>query len=97
MAEEAFFKWAKDMGLPSVAVYELVDQGFDVVVIVVNLVQCQVHRSGTDNKTRGERELISNRYTVTMLQNDFRIAMGSDVSHFSVSLIVQGKVTRQCP
>ena len=23
--------------------------------------------------------------------------MGSDVSHFNVSLIVQGKVTRQCP
>ena len=46
---------------------------------------------------RGERELISNRYTVTTDQNDFRIKMGSDVNHFNVSLIVQGKVTRQCP
>ena len=30
-------------------------------------------------------------------QNDFRVKMGSDVSHFNVSLIVQGKDTRQCP
>ena len=30
-------------------------------------------------------------------QNDFRDNMGSDVSHFNVSLIVQGKLTRQCP
>ena len=36
----------------------------------------------------GERGLISNRYTCHH-QNDFRIKMGSDVSRFNVSLIVQ--------
>jgi len=30
-------------------------------------------------------------------QNDSRIKMGSDESHFNVSLIVRVKVTRQCP
>ena len=30
-------------------------------------------------------------------QNDFCIKMGSDESHFDVSLIVKNKVTRQCP
>ena len=30
-------------------------------------------------------------------QNDFRIKVGSDESHFNVSLIVRGKVRRQCP
>ena len=30
-------------------------------------------------------------------QNDFYIKVGSDESHFSVSLIVRDKVTRQCP
>ena len=30
-------------------------------------------------------------------QNDSCIKMGSDESHFSVSLIVKDKVTRQCP
>ena len=30
-------------------------------------------------------------------QNDSCIKMGSNVSHFSVSLIVLDKVTRQCP
>ena len=30
-------------------------------------------------------------------QNDFSIKMGSDKSHFNVSLIVRDKVTRQCP
>ena len=30
-------------------------------------------------------------------QNDSCIKMGSDVSHFNVSLIVRDKVTRQCP
>ena len=29
--------------------------------------------------------------------NDSCIKMGSDVSHFSVSLIVRDRVTRQCP
>ena len=31
------------------------------------------------------------------LQNDPCIKMGSDESHFNVSLIVGDKVTRQCP
>ena len=30
-------------------------------------------------------------------QNDLCIKMGSDESHFNVSLIVWDKVTRQCP
>ena len=30
-------------------------------------------------------------------QNDFCIKMGSDESHFNVSLIVRDKVTGQCP
>ena len=30
-------------------------------------------------------------------QNDSRIKVGSDESHFNVSLIVRDKVTRQCP
>ena len=30
-------------------------------------------------------------------QNDSCIKMGSDESHFKVSLIVRDKVTRQCP
>ena len=30
-------------------------------------------------------------------QNDYSIKIGSDESHFIVSLIVRDKVTRQCP
>ena len=30
-------------------------------------------------------------------RNDFCIKMGSDESHFNVSLIVRDKITRQCP
>ena len=30
-------------------------------------------------------------------QNDFCIRVGSDESHFNVSLIVRDKATRQCP
>ena len=30
-------------------------------------------------------------------QNNFCIKVGSDESHFNVSLIVRDKVTRQCP
>ena len=30
-------------------------------------------------------------------KNDFLIKMGSNVSHFNVALIAQGKVIRQCP
>ena len=44
----------------------------------------------------GEREII---YLSLYChhQNDPCIKMGSDESHFSVSLIVRDKVTRQCP
>ena len=30
-------------------------------------------------------------------QNDFCIKVGSDESHFNVSVVVRNKVTRQCP
>ena len=44
----------------------------------------------------GKRESISTyRYTVTTRMTC--IKMGSDESHFNVSLIVRDKVTRQCP
>ena len=44
----------------------------------------------------GEREII---YLLLHYhhQNDSCITMGSDESHFNVSLIVRDKVTRQCP
>ena len=44
----------------------------------------------------GEREI---RYLSLHChhQNDFCIKMGSDDSHFNVSLIVRDKVTRECP
>ena len=45
---------------------------------------------------RGEREIIYislHRHQ----QNDFCLKVGSDESHFTVSLIVRDKVTRQCP
>ena len=35
--------------------------------------------------------------TLSITRMIFRIKMGSDVSHANVSVIVQGKVTRQCP
>ena len=37
------------------------------------------------------------RFTSCHHQNDSCIKMGSDESHFNVSLIVRDKVTRQCP
>ena len=44
----------------------------------------------------GKRESIyTYRYTVTTRMTC--IKMGSDDSHFNVSLIVRDKVTRQCP
>ena len=44
----------------------------------------------------GERgRVYTYRYTVTTRMNC--IKMGSDESHFNVSLIVRDKVTRQCP
>ena len=44
----------------------------------------------------GEREII---YLSLLChhQNDFCIKVGSDESHFNVSLIVRDKVTKQCP
>ena len=36
-----------------------------------------------------ERERISNRYAVTTRIGDFRIKMGSDVTHFKVSLLAR--------
>ena len=48
-----------------------------------------------------EKQQVVNIYIYLSLhchhQNDFCIKMGSDESHFNVSLIVRGKVTRQCP
>ena len=49
---------------------------------------------GYGGEARGR--LYTYRYTVTT-QNDTCIKMGSDESHFNVSLIVRDKVTRQCP
>ena len=43
----------------------------------------------------GRGRLYTYRYTVTTRMT--RIKMGSDESHFNVSLIVKDKVTRQCP
>ena len=37
------------------------------------------------------------RYTVTTRMTSALTEMGSDESHFNVSLIVRNKVTRQCP
>ena len=42
----------------------------------------------------GERDIISLH---CHHRNDSCIKMGSDESHFNVSLIVRDKVTRQCP
>ena len=44
----------------------------------------------------GEREII-NLPLHCHHQNDFCIKMGSDESHFNVSLIVRDRVTRQYP
>ena len=44
-----------------------------------------------------ERARYTQRYTSCHRQNDPRIKTGSDESPFNVSLIVRGKVTRQCP
>ena len=45
----------------------------------------------------GEREIIHLSLRGCHHQNDSCIKMGSDESHFNVSLIVRDKVTRQCP
>ena len=44
----------------------------------------------------GEREII-NLSLRCHHQNDFCIKMGSDESHFNVSLIVRDKTIKQCP
>ena len=45
----------------------------------------------------GKREIIYLSLRGCHYQNDFCIKMGSDESHFNISLIVRDKVTRQCP
>ena len=45
----------------------------------------------------GERERLLYLSLHCHHQNGSCIKMGNDESHFSVSLIVRGKVTRQCP
>ena len=45
----------------------------------------------------GKREIIYLSLRGCHHQNDFCIKMGSDESHFSVSLIMRDKVTRQGP
>ena len=44
-----------------------------------------------------EGDYYTYRYTVTTRMTPTLIKMGSDESHFNVSLIVRDKVTRQCP
>ena len=44
----------------------------------------------------GRGRLYTDRYTVTTRMTP-ALKMGSDESHFNVSLIVRDKVTRQCP
>ena len=46
-------------------------------------------------EVRGEGDYYTYRYTVTTRMTC--IKMGSDESHFNVSLIVRDKLTRQCP
>ena len=48
-----------------------------------------------ENGGKGESIIYTYRYTVTTRMTC--IKMGSDESHFNVSLIVRDKVTRQCP
>ena len=45
----------------------------------------------------GEEEDYNYTYRYTHYQNYSCIKMGSDESHFKVSLIVRDKITRQCP
>ena len=57
-------------------------------------------RDGSDKGGRGyggggRRRLYTYRYTVTTEKNDSCIKMGSDKSHFNVSLIVRDKVTNK--
>ena len=45
----------------------------------------------------GEREIVKYLSLLCHHQDDSCIKMGSDESHFNVSLIVRDKVTRECP
>ena len=64
-----------------------------------------VHRNHKAYKGRGEGvvevgeegDLSLLTYLYSHHQNDSCIKMGSDESHFNVSLTVRNKVTRQCP
>ena len=72
--------------------------GAYVEVSKVNIV-LNVHRNHKAYYGRGgggEREIIYLSLHCHH-QNDSNIKMGSDESHFKVSLIVKDKVTRQCP
>ena len=54
------------------------------------------HKAYQGQGEEGKREII---YILLHChhQNDFCIKVGSDKSHFNVSLIVRDKVTGQCP
>ena len=55
-------------------------------------------RGPRSQKVEGNRETMSLYVTLHCHhQNDSCIKIGSDESHFNVSLIVRAKVTRQCP
>ena len=68
---------------------------------------CMVYTELAPRRQRGPRsqdvgmEMVKGRRLYLTLychhQNDFCMKMGSDESRFNVSLIVRGKVTRQCP
>ena len=47
-------------------------------------------------EVKGEREIIYLSLRCHH-QNDFFVKVGSDESHFNVSLIVRDRVARQCP
>ena len=53
-------------------------------------------RDGEGWRGRGEMEIIYISLHCHH-QNDFCIKMGSDESHFNVSVIMRGKATRLCP
>ena len=76
------------------------------IILVVNLNQFNVQshfrdKDGDRNprryEGRGEREPISNATLAATTRMISPLKMGSAASNFNVSLIMQGKVTRQCP
>ena len=56
----------------------------------------EVGGGGLEGMEVGEREIIYLSLHCHH-QNDSRLKVGSDESHFNVSLIARDKVTRQCP